>query len=62
MRDSLDRLDRAQASVRTLLELSTELAVVHRQGRIVFVNPALVRGPRVGLERGARGDADRRPL
>jgi PAS domain S-box-containing protein len=48
MLDSLDRLHRAQDSVRTLLELSTELAVVHRQGRIVFVNPALVRALGLG--------------
>jgi PAS domain-containing protein len=40
--------DRAHASFRALLELSSDLAMVHRDGRIVFVNPALVRALGLG--------------
>jgi PAS domain S-box-containing protein len=39
----LEGLQRARSSFRDLLELSSELAVVHREGRIVYVNPALIR-------------------
>jgi PAS domain S-box-containing protein len=39
----LEDLQRARSSFRELLELSSELAMVHREGRIVHVNPALVR-------------------
>jgi PAS domain S-box-containing protein len=45
---STERLEGARASLRALLELSSELAVVHREGRIVFANLTLVRA--LGLQ------------
>ena len=36
-------LHRARASFHSLLEISPELVLVHRDGRVAYVNPAAVR-------------------
>lgn len=41
--DALDALHRAQASIRTLFEISRELVVVCRDGHILYANPAIAR-------------------
>jgi PAS domain S-box-containing protein len=41
--DLYDALHRARASFHTLLELTPEPTIVHREGRIAYANPALVR-------------------
>jgi PAS domain S-box-containing protein len=46
--DAVDALHRARASFRTLLEVSPELAVLHRDGRIVYANPAVGRALGLG--------------
>jgi PAS domain S-box-containing protein len=46
--DAIDALHRARASFRTLLEVSPELAVLHRDGRIVYANPAVSRALGLG--------------
>src|ERR1700722_6036029 len=43
-------LRRSRASVHSLLEISPELALVHREGRVTYVNPATVRA--LGLQSG----------
>jgi PAS domain S-box-containing protein len=39
--DPVEALHRAQSSLRTLMEISPELVVVHRDGKIVYANPAV---------------------
>jgi PAS domain S-box-containing protein len=46
-----DALRRAQASFRTLVELSPELVVLHRDGQVVHANPAVARA--LGLDSAA---------
>jgi PAS domain S-box-containing protein len=41
-------LRRSRASVHSLLEISPELALVHREGRVTYVNPATVRALGLG--------------
>jgi PAS domain S-box-containing protein len=45
--DPVEALHRAQSSLRTLMEISAELVVVHREGKIVYANPAV--GHALGL-------------
>ena len=43
-----DAVRGAQASFKTLIELSSELVLLHRDARVVYVNPALARA--IGVE------------
>src|SRR5437879_5542671 len=49
--EASDELRRAQLSFRTLIELSPELVLLHRDGLVVHTNPAVVRA--LGFESAA---------
>jgi PAS domain S-box-containing protein len=41
--DDAEALERAQSSLRTLMEMSRELVVLHRDGHVAYANPAVAR-------------------